>query len=179
MPLAVPWPWHCALILWHEQGGDHGHKGHGCWWATQPALCLALAGKKHPSEHSAGLLVYLIWSSLLAYHGASFPLLSHIVCSQLRIFRNLSQTSGNTLLFTLVTDGFIKPQTMGQLPASVTSLVSLSTLGKISNPRQMERLLVSAAEAWCFSGLCLSLNFQLFLSQLKILTLFRCHVLPK
>lgn len=54
------------------------------------------------------------------------------VCSPLRAFRNLIQTSGNSPFFTLLTDDFIKPRTVGQLPDSATSLVSLSILGKIS-----------------------------------------------
>ena len=154
----VLWPPHYDLILWHEQGNDIGTKS--MLVVSYPAsFVLELAGKKQPSEHNAGLPVNLVRTSLLACHGVSFSVLSPMLCSQLRIFRNLIQTSGNSLLFMFLTDDFIKPQTLGQLPEPETSLVSLSILGKIRNSRQMERLLVSTAEALCFSGLCTSLNF--------------------
>lgn len=43
----------------------------------------------------------------------------------------------------------------------------------------MGRLLVSTAPAFRLLGLCISLSFSLFLSQLQLLTLFKRHVLLK
>lgn len=178
IPVTVLWPCHWDLILWHKWGGDIGTRAN-LVVRYSASFVLELADKMQLSEHSAGLPVNLIWCFFLACHGVSFSLLSPVVCTQLKIFRNLIQTCSNSLLFILLTDDFIKLQTLGQLPDSETSLVSLSILGKISNPRQIGRLLVSTAEALCLLGLCTLLNFELFLCQLKLLNLFKWHALLK
>lgn len=92
---------------------------------------LGLAGRKRPRGRSAGPPAGTAPSAVLLVPFLLRPF-SSTVCSPLRAFRNLIQTSGNSPFFTLLTDDFIKPRTVGQLPDSATSLVSLSILGKIS-----------------------------------------------
>lgn len=72
--------------------------------------------------------------------------------AQLRLFRNLPALLAALFFFTLLTDDFIRLQTVGQLPDGATSLVSLSIPGEISNPRQMQRLLASTAGACASQG---------------------------
>lgn len=78
-----------------------------------------------------------------------FPWFLYGLCSAKEIQKSF-RTFGNSLLSTLLTNDFIRPQTVGQLPDSGTSLVSLSILGEISNPRQMQRLL-SQLPRFCVS----------------------------
>lgn len=92
-----------------------------------------------------------VWDSFLGYHWISSLWFCLLLCTQLRTVSQQShcvalwkQTKKPKNRTKLLTDDFIKPQTVGQLPDSTTLFVSLSILDEISNCRQMARLLVSA-----------------------------------
>lgn len=79
--------------------------------------------------------------------GSSARKFSLIPASPSPCFRNLPKRLASLFSFTLLTDGFIRLQTVRPFPDGATSLVSLSIPGEISNPRQMQRRLVWVAEA--------------------------------
>lgn len=113
----------CTLAAWVGQCDR--------WLCTHGSLCLALAGKKHQhqQERSSGQCTMRSPTSqcglqFFVQHCVSLSPLFPVVCTQVTIFKNLIQTSGNS--FTLLTDDFLKLQTVGWLPGCVTSLISLS-----------------------------------------------------